>query len=102
MRVPVLDDLAALVELRRADRLAHTGSTSVDREAIESEGRRTGLLDAAPAARGRSDGQPRAWIIVHDRAAGRTMVALYVDRSLGDGAAPVAGMLYAWAEEPGP
>jgi len=99
MRVPVLDDLAALVELRRADRLAHTGSTSVDREAIESEvagpasWTRRQLLAVDP------DGQPRAWIIVHDRAAGRTMVALYVDRSLGDGAAPVAGMLYAWAEE---
>ncbi len=37
-------------------------------------------------------------MIVHDRAARRTMVALYVDRSLGEAAA-VAGALYAWGEE---
>ena len=36
-RVPQLDDLDVLVELRGADRLAHTGSGSVDREAIQSE-----------------------------------------------------------------
>jgi GNAT superfamily N-acetyltransferase len=36
-RGPALDDLDVLVELRGADRLAHTGSAKVDREAIESE-----------------------------------------------------------------
>ena len=44
------------------------------------------------------DGRPRAWMSVHDRAAGRTMVMLYVDRSVEE-AAEVAGALYAWAEE---
>ncbi len=97
-RVPELADLDVLVKLRGADRLAHTGSASVDREAIESEvagpasWTRRQLLAIDP------EGQPRAWGSVHDRAAGRTMVAVYVDRSVDD-ASPVAGGLYAWAEE---
>jgi len=96
-RVPELADLETLVELRGADRLANTGSASVDREAIESEvvgpasWTRRQLLAVDP------DGRPRAWIVVHDRASGRTMVALYVDRSL-DEAGAVAGALYAWGE----
>ena len=97
VRVPGLDDLEVLVRLRGADRLAHTGSASVDREAIESEvagpasWTRRQLLAVDP------EGSPRAWISVHDRAAGRTMVALYVDRSLAE-ADVVAGVLYAWSE----
>lgn len=96
-RVPELAHLDVLVRLRGADRLAFTGSSSVDREAIESEvagpasWTRRQLLALDP------DGVPRAWISVHDRAAGRTMVALYLDRSV-DEAATVAGALYAWAE----
>ena len=98
VRVPELADLDPLVSLRGADRLAHTGSAKVDREAIESEiagpasWTRRQLLAIDP------EGSPRAWISVHDRAAGRTMVALYVDRSL-DEAGAVAGVLYAWGEE---
>jgi ribosomal protein S18 acetylase RimI-like enzyme len=97
-RVPELADLEVLVKLRAADRLAHTGSASVDREAIESEvagpasWTRRQLLAVDP------DGQPRAWISVHDRAARRTMVALYVDRAVEERDA-VAGALYAWGEE---
>jgi ribosomal protein S18 acetylase RimI-like enzyme len=93
----VLEDLDVLIPLRGADRLAHTGSASVDREAIESEvagpasWTRRQLLAVDP------DGKPRAWISVHDRATGRTMVALYVDRSL-DEAAVIAGEFYRWAE----
>ncbi len=98
VRVPSLDDLPHLVELRGQDRVEYTGSSSVDREQIESE-------VAGPASWTRRqlvavdpDGRPRAWMIVHDRAAGRTMVMLYVDRSV-DEAAAIAGELYAWAEE---
>jgi len=97
-RVPVLADLDVLVKLRGADRLAYTGSASVDREAIESEvagpasWTRRQLLAVGP------DGTPGAWISVHDRAAGRTMVALYVDRSV-DGTSAIAAGLYAWGEE---
>jgi ribosomal protein S18 acetylase RimI-like enzyme len=98
VRVPGLDDLEVLVALRGADRLAHTGSASVDREAIESEiagpasWTRRQLLAVDP------DGQPRAWVVVHDRAAGRTMVMLYVDRTV-DVADQLAASLYAWTEE---
>ena len=79
------------------DRLAYTGSASVDREQVESEvagpasWTRRQLLAVDP------DGQPRAWMIVHDRAAGRTMVMLYVDRTV-DEAAVIASEFYAWAE----
>jgi ribosomal protein S18 acetylase RimI-like enzyme len=98
VRVPVLDDLDVLIRLRGADRLAFTGSASVDREAIESEvagpasWTRRQLLALDP------DGAPRAWMSVHDRAAGRTMVMLYVDREVDEGSV-IAGVLYRWAEE---
>ena len=98
VRVPSLDDLPVLVELRGQDRVEYTGSASVDREQVESE-------VAGPASWTRRqlvavdpEGRPRAWMVVHDRAAGRTMVMLYVDRRV-DEAATIAGELYAWAEE---
>ncbi len=98
VRIPVLDDLQALVGLRGQDRVEYTGSASVDRDQIESE-------IAGPASWTRRelvavdpDGQPRAWMIVHDRAAGRTMVMLYVDRTV-DEAGLIAGKLYSWAEK---
>ena len=100
VRVPALDDLDVLVALRGADRAEFTGSASVDREQIESEvagqasWTRRQLLAVDP------DGRPRAWVIVHDRAAGRTMVMLYVDRSI-DESAVIAREFYAWAEEQG-
>lgn len=97
VRVPVLSDLPTLVRLRAEDRRDYTGSASVDREQVESE-------IAGPASWTRRqlvavdpEGRPRAWIIVHDRAAGRTMVMVYVDRSV-DVATVIAGELYAWAE----
>jgi ribosomal protein S18 acetylase RimI-like enzyme len=95
--VPTLDDLDALIALRGADRLRFTGSASVDREQIESE-------VAGPASWTRRQllvldpgGTPRAWMVVHDRAAGRTMVMLYVDRSV-DEQTVLATELYGWAE----
>ena len=97
VRTPLLSDLEVLVELRGADRLAYTGSASVDREAIESEvagpasWTRRQLLAIDP------EGRPRAWMSVHDRATGRTMVALYLDRSIEE-ADQLAGALYGWAE----
>ena len=96
-RAPEFADLDVLIGLRGADRLAQTGSASVDREAIESEvvgpasWTRRQLLAVDP------EGWPRAWMSVHDRAAGRTMVALYVDRSVAE-AAGIAGALYSWGE----
>jgi ribosomal protein S18 acetylase RimI-like enzyme len=97
VRVPLLEDLDVLVALRGADRAAFTGSPKVDRQQIESEvagpasWTRRQLLAVDPG------GQPRAWMVVHDRAARRTMVMLYVDRSVDDQAV-IAHDLYAWAE----
>ena len=104
MRPPELTDLPALVLLRSADKLPWTGSSSVDREAIESE-------VAGPASWTRRQvvavdpgGSARAWAVVHDRAAGRTMLHVYVDRTIEDEHGPqaedaLAAGLYRWAEE---
>lgn len=83
-RVPTLDDVPRLVELRGADKEPWTGSSSADREAVESEvagpmswtRRQVVLVDP--------DGRVRGWVVVHDRAAGRTMLHVYVDRSVPD------------------
>ncbi len=97
-RVPTLDDVPALVELRGADKAPYTGSSSVDASQVESEvaGRaswtRRQLVAVDP------EGVPRAWMVAHDRAAGRTMVMLYVDRSVPE-ASTIASELYGWAEE---
>jgi ribosomal protein S18 acetylase RimI-like enzyme len=98
-RPPELADLDALVALRSADRQPFTGS-SVEREAIESElvgtasWTRRHLLAVDP------DGVPRAWVVVHDRAAGRTMVFVYLDRSVAEQDV-IAARMYAWAEDRG-
>lgn len=96
-RTPELDDLDALARLRSEDKEPWTGSGSVDRRAIESQlagpasWTRRQLVAVDPA------GEVRAWVTVHDRAAGRTMVALYADRSV-DEVDQVAASLYEWAE----
>lgn len=97
-RPPELADLDDLTTLRGADREPHTGSPSVDQRSVESE-------IAGPASWTRRElvavdpsGRPRAWLVVHDRAAGRTMVYLYLDRSAEEQDL-VAARLYAWAEE---
>lgn len=97
-RSPEPDDLPALVALRAADREPFTGSGAVDESLVESEiaglrsWTRRQLVAVDPG------GAVRAWASVHDRAAGRTMVHLYVDRSV-DQAAEVAAALYDWTAD---
>ena len=100
-RLPVLDDLGPLAELRGADKEPWTGSSSVDREAVESE-------IAGPASWTRRqrvlvdpEGRALGWVVVHDRAAGRTMLHVYVDRRVLDRPVQdeVAAAAYAWAAE---
>ena len=100
-RLPRLDDLGSLVQLRGADKRPWTGSSSVDRESVESE-------VAGPASWTRRqvvlvgpDGQVRGWVVVHDRAAGRTMLHVYVDRDHLDRATQdaVAAAAYAFVAE---
>lgn len=98
LRSPGLDDLPALVALRAADKVPWTGSGQVDAAAIESE-------LAGPASWTRrqvlavdAEDRPGGWVVLHDRAAGRTMVAVYVDRTRAE-QADLAAVLYAWAEQ---
>lgn len=97
-RVPDASDLPGLIALRRADKAPWTGSDRVDEDAIESEvvgpksWTRRQLVTADP------EGVLRGWVTVHDRAGGRTMVWVYVDRSSPEADA-IARTLYAWAED---
>jgi GNAT superfamily N-acetyltransferase len=99
-RLPDQHDVPTLVALRLADRTPWTEEQSVDAAAVESEvvgyaswtRRQLVVLDP--------DGRLRGWISVQDRAAGRTVVALWLDRDVADAEA-VAVSLYAWADREG-
>ncbi len=97
-RVPGPGDVGRLTEVLAAHQETARGSSSVDVEALTSEvageaswTRRQLVVDAA-------DGRVQAWATVHDRAAGRTVVAVTVDPAAG-GADGVAAALFGWAEE---
>jgi GNAT superfamily N-acetyltransferase len=96
-RPPDLKDLPRLLELRSADRLQFTGSGGVDRDAVENEIAGTSSWTRQQVVALDDTDVIRAWAAVHDRAGGRTMVHLYVDRS-SPVATRVAGGLYAWME----
>jgi GNAT superfamily N-acetyltransferase len=96
--VPTFADLPVLIELRRADQAPWTGSTRVDEAGIEAEAVGAGSWSRRQLVVVDTDDVPHAWISVHDRAAGRTMVHCYVDRQVGE-ADTIAAGLYAWTEE---
>jgi GNAT superfamily N-acetyltransferase len=99
-RLPEQGDLPALVALRLADRAPYTGEHVVDEAAVESEVVGTASWTRRQLVVARQ-GQPvRGWISVQDRAAGRTVVSLWLDRDLADRDA-VASALYAWADGEG-
>ena len=96
-RPPLPADVGAVADLLRAHQLAARGAASVDTRTLTAElvgegsWTRTHLLvlDAA--------GGVRAWASVHDRAAGRAVVAVTVHPE-ADGADGLAAALLAWAE----
>jgi GNAT superfamily N-acetyltransferase len=101
-RLPEQGDLPALVELRLRDRAPWTSETSIDEAAVESEvvgyaswtRRQLVVVDA--------NGRLRGWISVQDRAAGRTIVALWLDRDLPEQDLRLLAVeLYAWADGEG-
>jgi GNAT superfamily N-acetyltransferase len=98
-RIPGEDDLPALLVLRAADGAPYTGHHGVDEAAVRSE-----VVGQASWSRRQlvvGDGaRLRGWISVQDRAAGRTMVSLWLERDL-DVAADVAAALYDWADTQG-
>ena len=99
-RVPTVEDLPVLVALRGADHAPYTGESSVDEAAVESEivGQASWTRRQLVVTEG--EDRVRGWITVQDRAAGRTMVSLYLERDTPDAGAVAAG-LYAWADEQG-
>ncbi|MGZ4453926.1 MAG: GNAT family N-acetyltransferase [Nocardioides sp.] len=91
-------DLDSLVALRTADRTRFAGPGPVDPERVENE-----IVGLASWTRQQvvavdEEEAIRAWASVHDRAAGRTMVHLYVDRTVPT-AADLAATLYGWMRE---
>ncbi|UZN04103.1 GNAT family N-acetyltransferase [Cellulomonas sp. S1-8] len=100
--VPGREDVAGLHALRARHEVAARGAESAGPDAARAEvagdgaATRTHLLvrDGAGAARG--------WATVHDRAAGRVLVAVVVDPDLDDALGDViAAHLFAWAEGAG-
>ena len=96
-RQPVLDDLPRLLQLRRSDKSRWTGSVHLDEAAVESEVAGLASWSRRQVVAVGDDDVAVAWVTVQDRAGGRTMVHLYVDRSIDDPAA-LAAPLYAWVE----
>lgn len=96
-RPPLPADVPSVADLLRAHQRAARGVASVDEQSLTAElvgegsWTRTHLLvlDAA--------GGVRAWASVHDRAAGRAVVAVTVHPE-ADGADGLAAALLAWAE----
>ncbi|RYE77655.1 MAG: N-acetyltransferase [Myxococcales bacterium] len=97
-RPPVLDDLPRLLELRGTDKSEWTGSVHVDEAAVESEVAGLASWSRRQLVVVGGDDVPVAWVTVQDRAGGRTMVHLYVDRSI-DQPESLAAPLYAWVEK---
>jgi GNAT superfamily N-acetyltransferase len=99
-RIPGEDDLPALVALRGADHAPYTGDSRVDEAAVASEVAGQASWTRRQLVVSRGDARPRGWLSVQDRAAGRTMVSLYLERDTPD-AGDVAAALYTWADDQG-
>ncbi|MFI5426935.1 GNAT family N-acetyltransferase [Aeromicrobium sp. UC242_57] len=96
-RVPGYADIDALVALRRLDELQGTGSAHVDPAGIESEVAGQASWTRRQLVAVGDDDVPRAWITVHDRAAGRALVWGYFDREVHE-IDSIASAFYRWAE----
>ncbi|MEP6854858.1 MAG: GNAT family N-acetyltransferase, partial [Pedococcus sp.] len=96
-RVPSAQDVTALVRLVARHHEATRGSSSADEAAVA-------LAIAGHASWTRrqllvsdQEGEVRAWVRVHDRAAGRTVVDLTVDPGSPE-RHDLAALLFAWSE----
>ena len=97
-RVPTYDDIDALVALRHLDELQGTGSAHIDPAGIESEVAGQASWTRRQMVAVGDDDVPRAWITVHDRAAGRALIWGYFDRDVPE-VDEIAAAFYAWAED---
>lgn len=96
-RVPAYADIDALVELRRLDEQQGTGEAHIDPAGIESEIAGQASWTRRQLLAVGVDDVPRAWITVHDRAAGRALIWGYFDREVAE-VDEIATAFYAWAE----
>ncbi|MET1132508.1 MAG: GNAT family N-acetyltransferase, partial [Aeromicrobium sp.] len=97
-RVPGYADIDALVALRKLDELQGTGEAHVDPAGIESEVAGQASWTRRQLVAVGDDDVPRAWITVHDRAAGRALIWGYFDRDVAQ-IDEIAAAFYRWAEE---
>lgn len=97
-RVPVWDDIEALVQLRHLDEVQGTGEAHIDPEGIENEVAGEASWTRRQLVAVGDDNVPRAWITVHDRAAGRALIWGYFDRNVAE-IDDIAAIFYAWAEQ---
>jgi GNAT superfamily N-acetyltransferase len=98
VRFPGAEDVPALAALATAVRHAFRGTAEVDEETVAALVTGSGSWTRRQLAVADPEGALQAWVSVHDRAAGRTMVDLTVRPGLADGDR-VAAPLLAWAEE---
>lgn len=96
VRGPELADVEQLTGLLARYVEAAVGTSSVDPEAVATEAAGVGSWTRRQLVAVDPQNHVHAWARVHDRAAGRTVVEVTVDRF--DGADELARDLYAWAE----
>lgn len=99
---PGPDDVAELHALRARHEVAARGAESATAEATSAEVAGDGAAARTHVAVRDADGAVRGWGTVHDRAAGRVLVAAVVDPDLDVATADaVATALLRWAEDAG-
>jgi len=95
-RVPDLSDVDQLRDLVSRQQQSVLGSASVDPEAVAAEAAGVGSWTRRQLVVTDAEGRILAWGRVHDRAAGRTVVALTLDPTCADD--ELADSLLRWAE----
>ncbi len=96
VREPGPADVDDLTELLARHQRAAVGSASVDPEAVAIEAAGVGSWTRRQLVVADGSGQLQAWARVHDRAAGRTVVAVDIDPGCHEQA--LATGLFRWAE----
>lgn len=94
--VPDTPDVPDIIELLAAHQVAAHGSSSVDPGMVASNVAGAGSWTRRQALVRDADGTATAWVVVHDRAAGRTVVEIAARPEVTD---DLAAKLFAWASE---
>lgn len=94
--VPDLADVDDIIDLLAAHQVAAHGSSSVDPGMVASNVAGVGSWTRRQVLVRRSDGAAVAWAVVHDRAAGRTVIEISARPEATD---ELAAALFAWASD---